>query len=51
MGIRLAVAGKGGVGNTSITALIFKALAEAGKKPLLAIVADSNSNLHEVLGV
>ena len=51
MGMRLAVAGKGGVGKTSITALIIKALTEAGKKPLLAIDADSNSNLHEVLGV
>lgn len=47
----LAVAGKGGVGKTSLTALIMKVLIEAGKKPLLAIDADSNSNLHEVLGV
>jgi CO dehydrogenase maturation factor len=51
MGMTLAVAGKGGVGKTSITALMIKALAEAGKKPLLAIDADSNSNLHEVLGI
>ena len=51
MGTTLAVAGKGGVGKTSITALIIKALIEGGKKPLLAIDADSNSNLHEVLGL
>ncbi|MFH1112618.1 MAG: AAA family ATPase [Pseudomonadota bacterium] len=51
MGTTLAVAGKGGVGKTSITSLIIKALIEAGKKPLLAIDADSNSNLHEVLGI
>jgi CO dehydrogenase maturation factor len=51
MGIRLAVAGKGGVGKTSFTALVIKALAEAGHRPVLAIDADSNSNLHEVLGV
>jgi CO dehydrogenase maturation factor len=51
MGLTLAVAGKGGVGKTSFTALVMKALIESGKKPLLAIDADSNSNLHEVLGV
>jgi CO dehydrogenase maturation factor len=51
MGKTLAVAGKGGVGKTSFTALIIKALIESGKKPLLAIDADSNSNLHEVLGI
>lgn len=51
MGTTLAVAGKGGVGKTSITALMIKALIESGKKPLLAIDADSNSNLHEVLGI
>ncbi|MBM3300432.1 MAG: AAA family ATPase [Deltaproteobacteria bacterium] len=51
MGVTLAVAGKGGVGKTSITSLMIKALVESGKKPLLAIDADSNSNLHEVLGL
>lgn len=51
MGTTLAVAGKGGVGKTSIASLIIKALLENGKKPLLAIDADSNSNLHEVLGL
>jgi CO dehydrogenase maturation factor len=51
MGITLAVAGKGGVGKTSITSLMIKALIEGGKRPLLAIDADSNSNLHEVLGL
>ncbi|AFM23051.1 AAA family ATPase [Desulfomonile tiedjei] len=51
MGTTLAVAGKGGVGKTSITALMIKALVDGGKKPLLAIDADSNSNLHEVLGI
>jgi CO dehydrogenase maturation factor len=51
MGMTLAVAGKGGVGKTSFTALAIRALIESGKKPLLAIDADSNSNLHEVLGV
>ena len=47
----LAVAGKGGVGKTSVAALMIKALMEDGGSPLLAIDADSNSNLHEVLGI
>jgi len=51
MGTTLAVAGKGGVGKTSITALMIKALIDSGQVPLLAIDADSNSNLHEVLGI
>lgn len=51
MGTTLAVAGKGGVGKTSIASLMIKALIENGKTPLLAIDADSNSNLHEVLGL
>ncbi len=51
MGTTLAVAGKGGVGKTSFTALAIAALIKAGKSPLLAIDADSNSNLHEVLGI
>ncbi len=51
MGTTLAVAGKGGVGKTSITSLMIKAIIEAGKKPILAIDADSNSNLHETLGI
>ncbi len=51
MGQTIAVAGKGGVGKTSFTALVIRSLIEAGKKPILAIDADSNSNLHEVLGL
>lgn len=51
MGKTVAVAGKGGVGKTSITSLIIKALVESGSKPILAIDADSNSNLHETLGL
>src|SRR5208337_1672860 len=51
MGTTLAVAGKGGVGKTSIAALMIKALIDGGQIPLLAIDADSNSNLHEVLGI
>jgi CO dehydrogenase maturation factor len=51
MGTTIAVAGKGGVGKTSFSALVIKALTESGKKPVLAIDADSNSNLHEVMGI
>ena len=51
MGTTLAVAGKGGVGKTSITSLMIKAIVEAGNRPILAIDADSNSNLHETLGI
>jgi CO dehydrogenase maturation factor len=51
MGKTIAVAGKGGVGKTSFCALAIKALIDSGRTPLLAIDADSNSNLHEVLGI
>lgn len=48
---RIAVAGKGGTGKTSITGLLINFLVEAGKKPVLAVDADANSNLNEVLGI
>lgn len=47
----IAVAGKGGVGKTTICGLLIQFLCESGKKPVLAVDADSNSNLNEVLGV
>ncbi|MFZ7132771.1 MAG: AAA family ATPase [Eubacteriales bacterium] len=47
---RIAVAGKGGTGKTSITGLLINFLIEAGKGPVLAVDADANSNLNEVLG-
>ena len=47
----IAVAGKGGVGKTTICGLLIQYLCESGKKPVLAVDADSNSNLNEVLGV
>ena len=46
-----AVAGKGGVGKTTLTGLIIQYLGEKGKGPILAVDADANSNLNEVLGV
>ena len=47
----IAVAGKGGVGKTTVCGMIIEALVKAGKGPLLAVDADANSNLNEVLGV
>ena len=47
----IAVAGKGGVGKTTLTGLFIQRLCESGKGPLLAVDADANANLNEVLGV
>lgn len=49
MGHIIAVAGKGGVGKTTLCGLIIQYLCEHGKKPVLAVDADANSNLNEVL--
>ena len=51
MGQIIAVAGKGGVGKTTLTGLLIQYLCESGKKPVLAVDADANANLNEVLGV
>jgi CO dehydrogenase maturation factor len=45
------MAGKGGVGKTTLCGLFVHYLVEAGKGPILAVDADPNSNLNEVLGV
>lgn len=47
----IAVAGKGGTGKTTVSALLVQALVEAGVRPVLAVDADPNANLHEALGV
>ncbi len=47
----IAVAGKGGVGKTTLTGLMIEYLTENRKTPVLAVDADANSNLNEVLGV
>ena len=47
----IAVAGKGGVGKTTLTGLMIQYLCKNGKTPILAVDADANSNLNEVLGV
>ena len=51
MGKIIAVAGKGGVGKTTLCGLLIKHLCKTGKSPVLAVDADANSNLNEVLGV
>ena len=47
----IAVAGKGGVGKTTLCGLLIQYLCETYKGPILAVDADANSNLNEVLGV
>lgn len=47
----IAVAGKGGVGKTTLCGLLIEYLGKKGKGPILAVDADANSNLNEVLGV
>ncbi len=48
--MRLAVAGKGGAGKTTISATLARLLARAGR-PVVAIDADANPNLGAALGV
>lgn len=47
----IAFAGKGGTGKTTMAGLLVKYLVENGKTPVLAVDADSNANLNEVLGL
>ena len=51
MGMSFAIAGKGGVGKTTICALIIRSLIDNAKTPVLALDADANSNLNELLGL
>jgi CO dehydrogenase maturation factor len=46
----IAVAGKGGVGKTTLSALIVRYLTAKNLTPVLAVDADPNSNLGETLG-
>ena len=51
MSFTIAVSGKGGTGKTTFAGMIIRFLLDKGKGPILAVDADSNSNLNEVLGV
>ncbi|MBE0582495.1 MAG: AAA family ATPase [Desulfofustis sp.] len=47
----IAFAGKGGVGKTTVAALVIRHLSKNGMMPVLAVDADPNSNLGETLGI
>ncbi len=51
MTITIAVAGKGGTGKTTVSALIVDHLARLGVGSILAVDADPSTNLHLALGV
>ena len=51
MPLKIAIAGKGGTGKTTVAALLCRALIDRNQKPLLAVDADPNSCLPERLGV
>jgi CO dehydrogenase maturation factor len=51
MAYTIAVTGKGGVGKTTLAGLLIEYLIGRGNSPILAVDADANSNLNEVLGV
>ncbi len=50
-GVAEAVAGKGGVGKTTVAALLIKFLSQHREGSILAIDADPSSNLHITLGM
>jgi CO dehydrogenase maturation factor len=51
MTCQIALAGKGGTGKTTVAALTIRYLIEHGLGPVLAVDADANANLNEMLGV
>ena len=51
MSHKIALAGKGGTGKTTTGSLIVRSLVEKNKGTILALDADPNSNLNELLGV
>ncbi len=51
MAFTIALAGKGGTGKTTLAGLLIKYLVAKGKTPILAVDADCNANLNEVLGL
>ena len=51
MAYSIALAGKGGTGKTTMAGLLIKYLVNKDKTPVLAVDADSNANLNEVLGL
>ena len=51
MSVSISLAGKGGTGKTTVAGMLVKYLIARQKSPVLAVDADSNANLNEVLGV
>ncbi len=51
MPFSIALAGKGGTGKTTVSGMLIKYLISKDMKPILAVDADSNPNLNEVLGM
>lgn len=51
MSFTIAVSGKGGTGKTTFAGMVIRYLLEKGKGPVLAVDADANMNLNEVLGI
>lgn len=51
MSLTIAMAGKGGTGKTTLAGWAVTYLLAAGRRPILAVDADANSNLNEVLGL
>lgn len=51
MPFTIAVAGKGGTGKTTVTGLVIVYLLGDGRGPILAVDADPNVNLGDVLGL
>ena len=51
MSYSIALAGKGGTGKTTVAGMLIKYLVLKGKTPILAVDADCNANLNEVLGL
>ncbi len=47
----IALAGKGGTGKTTLAGMLIDYLVKKGKSPVLAVDADANANLNEVLGL
>ncbi len=51
MTITIAVAGKGGTGKTTFSALLIRYLVDKNKGSIMALDADANANLNEALGL
>lgn len=51
MAFTVALAGKGGTGKTTVAGMLIHYLVNHGKGPVLAVDADANANLNEVLGM